>query len=238
MSKKHNRTEAQKQAGKKYDEKRAGTRFKSWTCIVYPDSAPCNWRDIINAEHVQWVESPLHDKDINEGDEQQKKPHWHVLLLFDTVKNVGQIQAITEQLGGTIPIPAKSAKGLVRYMLHLDNPDKHQYPRSELKAYGGVDLDELLRPSSSDRYQRIGEMMDFVDENDITEMHQLLKYAKQKRFDDWFPLLCDNSAYILGQYIKSCRHGKELTAHKEYKAKADRLNDENKALRSRIGEVQ
>jgi len=160
-----------------------------------------------------------------------------VLLLFESVKTAGQVQSITDQLGGTIPIPAKSAKGLVRYMLHLDNPDKYQYPRSELKAYGGVDLDELLRPSSSDRYQRIREMMQYIQDNDIMELYQLLEYAALERQDDWFPLLCDNSAYILGQYIKSRRHGKELTAHKEYKAKTDRLNDENKALKRRLGEV-
>ncbi|MFJ7934407.1 hypothetical protein [Sporosarcina sp. NPDC096371] len=29
----------------------------------------------------------------------------------------------------------------------------------------------------------------------------------EERFDDWFPLLSDNSTYIVGQYIKSNRRG-------------------------------
>ncbi|MET2064577.1 hypothetical protein ABXM48_13300, partial [Enterococcus faecium] len=41
----------------------------------------------------------------------------------------------------------------------------------------------------------------------ITEIKDLIDYAMSERFDDWFPLLCDNSAYIIGQYIKSNRHG-------------------------------
>jgi len=31
-----------------------------------------------------------------------------------------------------------------------------------------------------------------------------------ERFDDWFPLLCDNSAYIMDSYIKSNRHRAEV----------------------------
>lgn len=31
----------------------------------------------------------------------------------------------------------------------------------------------------------------------------------EERFNDWFPLLSDNSGYIVGQYIKSNRHGTE-----------------------------
>ncbi|MGZ9475178.1 replication protein, partial [Staphylococcus epidermidis] len=29
------------------------------------------------------------------------------------------------------------------------------------------------------------------------------------RFDDWFPLLCDNSTFIMSNYIKSIRHRKK-----------------------------
>ena len=49
-------------------------------------------------------------------------------------------------------------------------------------------------------------MMSFVNEQKITEMKDLLDYAMHERFDDWFPLICDNSAYIVDSYIKSNRH--------------------------------
>ncbi|WP_428270135.1 hypothetical protein [Enterococcus faecium] len=41
----------------------------------------------------------------------------------------------------------------------------------------------------------------------MTEMKDLIDYALESRFEDWFPLLCDNSAFIMEQYIKSNRHG-------------------------------
>ena len=95
-------------------------------------------------------------------------------------------------------------------MAHLDNPEKHQYPVSEILSHGGVDLAELLRPSSSERYTIIRDMCDFIRENHITEFQDLMDYAMAERFDDWFPLLCDNSAYVVGQYIKSQRHRQEV----------------------------
>ncbi|MDF9661329.1 Rep family protein, partial [Bacillus cereus] len=40
-------------------------RTRNWTFIVYPESTPENWREIINDLHTPWIESPLHDKDVN-----------------------------------------------------------------------------------------------------------------------------------------------------------------------------
>lgn len=184
---------------------RGAGRTRSWTFIVYPESAPENWREYLDELFIEWVESPLHDKDVN-PDGELKKPHWHILLIFPSVKSYEQVVEITDKLNAPAPQKAMSAKGVVRYMLHLDNPEKFQYDKSELKAHGGVDLAELLRPTSSDRYELIREMLLFIKEHDIVEMTQLMDYAMTERYDDWFPLLTDNSAYIVGQYIKSNRH--------------------------------
>lgn len=180
-------------------------RTRNWTFLVYPESAPANWRDLLDDEHISWVESPLHDKDLN-ADGSAKKPHWHILLLFEGNKTIEQVKVLTEKLNATIPQKCASAKGLVRYMAHLDNPEKAQYDRAMIVGHGGVDVAEYLKPTSSTRYQLIGEMMDFVKENDIREFEDLSYYARLERFDDWFPLLCDNSAYIMGEFIKSRRH--------------------------------
>ena len=40
-------------------------RTRNWTIVVYPDSAPDNWRTILDDFHIEWIESPLHDNDIN-----------------------------------------------------------------------------------------------------------------------------------------------------------------------------
>lgn len=194
--------------GKKTEQGKArgAGRSRTWTIILYPESATSNWKEIIDEFFIEWVESPLHNKDVN-PDGELKKPHWHILLMFPSVKSYEQVVELTDMLNAPAPQKAMSAKGVVRYMLHLDNPEKYQYDKSELKAHGGADLSELLKPTSSDRYELIKEMLIFIRENDIKEMKELLDYAIEERFDDWFPLLSDNSAYIVAQYIKSNRYG-------------------------------
>jgi len=180
-------------------------RTRNWTFILYPDSAPENWREIFEDLHLQWVESPLHDKDLNATGE-EKKPHWHILLLFNGNKTYEQIMELIEPFNCTIPQVCQNTTALVRYMAHLDNPEKVQYKQSDIIAHGGVEVSDLLRPSASSRYLLINEMLEYVQVNRITEIMDLMNYARLEKFDDWFPLLCDNSAYIVNQYIKSQRH--------------------------------
>lgn len=194
-------------AGNKSSGNKA-SRTRNWTVVVYPESAPENWREYMDELQIEWVESPLHEFDTNATGE-VKKAHWHLLLMFGGVKTYEQVCEVIAPLNCPAPQKCLSAKGCVRYMAHLDNPEKHQYSVSDIIAHGGVDLAELLRPSSSERYAYIREMLVFVKENGITEFKDLLDYAYAERFDDWFPLLCDNSAYVVGQYIKSNRHSLE-----------------------------
>lgn len=184
------------------------SRTRNWTIVLYPESVPADWRELMDELQIEWVESPLHEFDTNATGE-VKKPHWHILLLFGGVKSYEQVVEIVEPFNCPAPQRCHSVKGCVRYMAHLDNPEKFQYSVSDIKAHGGVDLAELLRPSSSERYSLISEMCSYVRDNCITEFQDLMDYAMQHRFDDWFPLLCDNSAYVVGQYIKSQRHRKE-----------------------------
>lgn len=181
------------------------SRTRNWSVVLYPESAPENWRDVLDELHIEWVESPLHEFDCN-PDGEVKKAHWHLLLMFGGMKTYDQVQEVLKPLNCPAPQRCLSAKGAVRYMAHLDNPEKYQYSASDIVSHGGVDLAELLRPSSSERYVLIREMCEFVKQENITEFQDLMDYAMSSFFDTWFPLLCDNSAYVVGQYIKSQRH--------------------------------
>lgn len=187
------------------EKSRGHDRTRVWSAIIYPDSAPENWRDVLDEEHFQWVESPLHEFDVNSTGE-VKKAHWHINLVFDGPKSFEQVCDILKPLNCPIPQRCHSLKGSVRYMAHLDNPEKYQYDISDIVCHGGLDLADLLKPTSSERYSLIAEMQDFVKENGIVEFQDLFDFARSDRFDTWYPLLCDNSAYVISLYIKSQRH--------------------------------
>src|SRR5690625_5484226 len=73
-------------------------------------------------------------------DDTHKKAHYHVLFMFDGVKSYNQVKSIADSVNAPIPQIVGSAKGLTRYMLHLDNPDKAQYDSSDLQAFNGTDI--------------------------------------------------------------------------------------------------
>lgn len=191
------------------------TRTRSWALVVYPESAPENWIQIVESWKIQFAISPLHDADTN-GDETEKKEHWHVMLCFDSVKSYSQVHELTRPLNCPVPQRVHSAKGMVRYFLHLDHPNKAQYKREEIRSFGGLDIDDLLRPSSSEKYTLIAEILDFIDDNTITEFTDLMKYARTDRKDDWFPLLCDSNTFLICTYIKSQRHQLEIKSRQKF----------------------
>lgn len=186
-------------------DSQAKARTRNWTFVVYPESVSSNWRDVLDEEHIQWVESPLHDRDTN-ADGEIKKAHIHVLVMYDGVKSYNQILEITNKINASVPQKCGSAKGLVRYMVHMDNPEKYQYSKTDIIGHGGVDIMEMLKPTSGSRYEMLKEMTEFIVDNDVREYETLWIYAMQNRFDDWFQLLSDNGTFAINNFIKSRRH--------------------------------
>ena len=123
-------------------------RGRNWTIVVYLDSSPEDWEDVIKQEPA--VISPLHDKDVTE-DGERKKPHYHVILSYKGNKSFEQIDEIARLLHAPIPQRVNSLTGSVRYLTHMDNPEKHQYDSSDIRAYGGFDVDSALSLSTGDK---------------------------------------------------------------------------------------
>lgn len=193
-------------------------RTRSWTFMLYPTEgnppAPSNWREILNDEHVQWIESPLHDKDVWTAEDELKDPthkvgnlkkaHHHILLMFESVKSYEQVKKITDKLNAPIPQVCNGARGLVRYMAHLDDPGKAQYNVADIIGHGGADVAELLKPTATERHAMLREIRAFIWENRITEFADFMIYCDRER-QDWSELM-DDSAYITKEFIKSMRH--------------------------------
>lgn len=185
------------------------SRTRAWTFVLYEESAPEQWREKLDDLHVPWIESPWHDQDIN-GDGSPKKKHKHVVIVFDGVKAFDQVKELTDSINCPIPQRCHSMRGSVRYMAHLDNPEKAQYNTSDIVGHQGADVDEWLKPSMSERYELIDEMMAFCVDNDILDFHMLVDIARSQYRDTWFPMLCDNSAYIMKEYLHSRRNSTKV----------------------------
>ena len=157
-------------------------RARTWTFLVYPESAPENWREILDGYHVPWVESPLHDKDIN-PDGEPKKAHWHIVLFFDGKKSFEQVEEITEAINAPIPQKTANPKGLVRYLIHMDNPEKYQYKREEIVCHSGAEIDEYFALSSSSRRAVLWEIIEFIQDSRIENFSDFVGFCLAPRLN-------------------------------------------------------
>lgn len=175
-------------------------RTRNFATIIYPDSSPDNWQELLSDMFIPAFISPLHDRDINPTGE-PKKPHYHVIIMFDSVKTVEQAREVFELIGGVGCEKVNSIRGYSRYLCHLDNPDKVQYNQSDVRSLCGADYSATIG-LVTDKYKAIGEMIDYCSENNVTSYSRLLEYSRVERFD-WFRILCDSGTLVMREYLKS-----------------------------------
>lgn len=182
------------------EKKSNGSRTRNYATVVYPESAPEGWQQILAEQFVPAFISPLHKDDLNPTGE-PKKPHYHVLIMFDSVKTMEQAQDIFSLIGGVGCEVVKSIRGYARYLCHLDNPEKAQYEPSEVTNLCGADYIGTIG-LAIDKYVAIGEMQDFCEKYNVVSFYALSKYARSHR-PDWHRILCDCGSVFMREYLKS-----------------------------------
>lgn len=176
-------------------------RGRNWVVVVYPESAPENWIDLIRQEPV--AISPLHDKDVDENGE-RKKSHYHVVFAYKGNKSFEQIDEIARLLHAPIPQRVNSLTGQTRYLTHQDNPEKYQYESSDIQVFGGFDLEGNLAMSSGDKRQILKDMILFIREENIIHLVDLTDYCLSENAPaGWFEILTERNTLFLKELIKS-----------------------------------
>lgn len=183
---------------------------RNWTFEIYPESVDKNYVQILDMLHVAWSESPLHDKDINE-DGSEKKPHKHIILAFEGNKSYDQYLDIVKSVKG-VSAPAYIAKvssirGMVRYFIHRDNPEKASYLQSDIVDHCGFDSSPYFQYAAQEVKKLLADIFAFIDSYSILEFSDLMKYACKNYYESWFDLLTvGRQSWIVKCYIDSRRN--------------------------------
>lgn len=205
-------------------------RGNIWAFVFYPESCPSDWKDIIYSWHVPCSVSPLHDADLN-GDMSEKKPHYHILVNFGAGKKKSQEQVyenFSKPLNGVLPIAIDSERGYVRYFVHIDNPEKHQYDPDTILDFSGYDHSIHFKPSASLANQIMNDIKIFVIDNQITEFKDLQVYALNYP-DTWGYVLNMYNCFSIYKLIDSQRNYKKVQALEEFYCRETerRINEES-----------
>lgn len=179
---------------------------RNWAMVLYPESAPVDWREQLAKCGLQCAVSPLHDKDLN-ADGEPKKAHYHVILCYSGPTSYGVVERLTKQLNQPAPQPLEQVRGYYRYLTHADNPEKAQYSSSEIQTINGFDIRDFVEMTKSEvtRYKR--ELLSFIRDNDLMEYADLLDVLLDggEATADLFEV-ASNHTLFLTKYIASRRY--------------------------------
>lgn len=115
------------------NEKETKVKKRLWTLVVYPESMSEGWVDFLKFRGNDFAFS------LHNGYTNGNKEHFHIILWFDNP--VGQ-KTVDEYLQAINPgtnlhsQPVVKPIKMMQYMIHLNNPDKPQYPKGQIYCEG------------------------------------------------------------------------------------------------------
>ena len=179
-------------------------RSNKWAFLIYQESAPENYLDVLEEMHIPFVLSPWHDKDVNKETGEFKKAHKHGVLFFESLKSYTQVsELLTEKLHTPSHVEVvMSPKGMYDYFIHAENPDKTLYNMDEIESGCGFELEQFLITNNNEQF--LSTVIDIIEEHNFTEFNNLVRYARVEN-PSLLNLIIDKT-YFFAKYLDSRRH--------------------------------
>lgn len=178
-------------------------KSRAWLTVVYPESCPSDWIDLLTEIGCQALISPLHEFDVN-ADGEIKKAHWHVILIWDGPTTYANASSIVNSIGGVGCICCVTLRGAARYLCHLDNPDKFQYSIDFVRSIGGLNYKELINSATDDELA-LWDILYYVYDHKIVYYASFLMWCRTER-PDWASLIVRKERQNVIEFMKSLEY--------------------------------
>lgn len=182
-----------------------------WVCLFYPEDG-----DIFELIHkleteihcCAWI-SPLHAPEPT-SDGMERKPHYHIELIFDGKQSFDRIKEICDFIGSKYPMVCTSKRGYARYLCHLDNPEKEQFDVNDVYQVGDESYLDCIS-SVADTLLLMGEICEFCYQFEVFEFWYIVLFAHNEGNLEWTRCLTSQPQFFKAflssmQYSYRC-HG-------------------------------
>ena len=194
---------------------------RNWTFVLYPESAPSDWREILKISGLMAAVSPLHDKDTDPTGE-PKKPHYHILLVYSGPTTYNAVAKFTASLNSTVPQALESVRGMYRYFSHKDNPEKYQYNEADIVSFNGFNIADLVELTRSEVNELKAKVLKLIREVGITEYSGLIDFLLDNGMMSEYDVAINNTLFF-NTYICSKRNAERQEAEDFSKIQMARL---------------
>lgn len=188
------------------------TKKRNWAFVLYPESAPEDWREQLKISGLMAAISPLHDKDVNPTGE-PKKAHYHILLVYSGPTTYNAVAKFTASFNATIPQALESVRGMYRYFSHKDNPEKYQYDERDIMTVNGFNIADLVELSKSEVNEIKKSILMLIREAAFVEYADLVDFLIDNEMWTEYDVAINNT-FFFNSYIASRRHSYEAQSNK------------------------
>lgn len=106
-------------------------RVRNWALITYHLEEVIKSVLQVNTGRIRHWAYILHDKDTNE-DGSLKQSHYHVLIQLNNAMTMSACRALFPTEQNTLAQPQYDKAASFLYLTHKDQPDKYQYPDTDI----------------------------------------------------------------------------------------------------------
>lgn len=192
-------------------------RNRNYAAIVYPDSAPADWVQILENLHIPALVSPIHDRDVA-PDGKLKKAHYHVLIMFQSLKSRQQAEECFKAIGGVGIESVYSLPSHAQYLIHRNNSNKAQYDAADVIALSGANYAAVANIAADDT-SILCDIFEFIRINQITSFARFIDFCTKNK-KEWLKALTSNRTFLITHYIRSL--GWELNNSSHFKPRNKR----------------
>ena len=148
-------------------------KYYTFAMVLYKDSTTYDYNKVINyiEKNFKYYAYIEHNKD-----DEDNKIHTHVLMHFD---NKRYNTAISKELG--VPVNYIVNANLIpylRYLIHFDDEEKHQYSADEVQGTLQLRLKEIISSNKKTEVEQVSYIISFITDSKnmltITDLSQFV----------------------------------------------------------------
>lgn len=174
-------------------------KSRYWSAIGWVESLPDDYQERLRNSNIQCVISPLHDSDIVEKTGVLKKPHYHVLLLWDGPTTFENVQEFCIQMGlGTYIERVRSVKNILDYLTHdsYSSKGKYHYDVKNI-VWINCNINDFININ-------FRQIVKYIRENKINQFSKLVDKLFDNMENDLLEYVSKNT-YFVNTYISSLK---------------------------------
>lgn len=177
-------------------------RSYNWGTLLYIESCIADIGTALHELKIACALSPLHDKDtLDDGTGGLKKPHYHLVLHYTSLKSQRQVKEDLKLLGAVGAERIRALGAYVRYLIHFDTPEKYQYDIQDLRTFNGFDISKYFEESRIGTDAGFAALIRIALNNGYTNYCELVTHCLE--YDTELLPSCRKSAYALTSFLKS-----------------------------------